>query len=58
MDYDHIYGPKNHKREEVGSLAARGASWDRILEEIKKCDLVCANCHRIRTFLKTHKNQI
>lgn len=22
-----------------------------ILEEIKKCDIVCANCHRIRTFI-------
>ena len=21
-----------------------------ILEEIAKCDLVCSNCHRIRTF--------
>lgn len=24
-------------------------SWDEILDEIKKCEVVCANCHRIRT---------
>jgi hypothetical protein len=23
-----------------------------MLEEIEKCDLVCANCHRIRTFTR------
>lgn len=24
-------------------------SWERILEEINKCIILCANCHRIRT---------
>lgn len=24
-------------------------SWDRLVEEAKKCDLVCSNCHRVRT---------
>jgi len=28
---------------------ARGHSWEKTLEEIAKCDLVCANCHRVRT---------
>jgi len=23
--------------------------WDKILNEMSKCDIVCANCHRIRT---------
>ena len=25
-------------------------SWNRIKIEVEKCDLVCANCHRIRTY--------
>jgi hypothetical protein len=25
-----------------------------VLREIAKCDLVCANCHRIRTFREKH----
>lgn len=24
----------------------------RLLEEIKKCDVVCANCHTTRTYLR------
>lgn len=26
-----------------------GYSWSRIMSEIEKCDVRCANCHRIRT---------
>lgn len=46
MDFDHRPGT-----EKVRNVAAmRGCSLKRLLEEIKKCDLVCANCHRLRTF--------
>jgi len=34
----------------------RGFSKKRILEEISKCELVCAVCHRIRTHI-TRKGQ-
>jgi transposase len=29
---------------------ARRYSWEKALEEVKKCDIVCANCHNIRTW--------
>ena len=44
MDFDHIIG---EKLENISHLI--NASWDRLLDEISKCDLVCSNCHRIRT---------
>ena len=44
MDFDHVRGDKEF---------TIGPSWatalDKLLEEIEKCELVCANCHRIRT---------
>lgn len=38
---------KGKKIVEVG----RARSEKAILREIKKCDLVCSNCHRIRTYI-------
>lgn len=49
MEFDHR---GNDKHEEVGYLVAMTKSWDIIQTEIGKCDLVCANCHRIRTKTK------
>lgn len=45
MDFDHR-DPKQ-KRFSISNDIAR--LWEKTLEEIAKCDLVCANCHRIRT---------
>lgn len=46
MDFDHVRGQK------IGSISRMlnaNLSLGTILEEIQKCDLVCANCHRERT---------
>jgi hypothetical protein len=46
LHFDHL--PGTVKRAEVGRL--RGwTTWRRLLEEIAKCEVVCANCHAIRT---------
>jgi hypothetical protein len=31
---------------------ARNHCWEEVLREIAKCDLVCSNCHRIRTHVQ------
>ncbi|MBX3471011.1 MAG: hypothetical protein KF878_29435 [Planctomycetes bacterium] len=46
MEFDHVRG---EKVEIVAYLVARMSSLERIREEVAKCDLVCANCHRVRT---------
>ena len=44
MDFDHCRGQKQFS---IGRLLS--ASLDKLVKEIDKCDVVCANCHRIRT---------
>lgn len=46
MDFDHR--DSNLKIMNVSEM--RHHSKKRILDEISKCDLVCSNCHRIRSF--------
>lgn len=46
MDFDHIY---DNKINNVSAMIGQLRSWKTISEEINKCELVCANCHRIRT---------
>lgn len=45
MDFDHRDG----KAFSI-SQAWRACSWDKVLAEIEKCDIACANCHRERTY--------
>lgn len=46
MDFDHVTDDKSF---EISEGVRRRKSLTAILNEIKKCELVCANCHRIRT---------
>ncbi len=50
MDFDHR-DPKL-KSGDVSRLLGSGRPMEIVLLEVAKCELVCANCHRIRTFLQ------
>jgi len=45
LDFDHT---SNDKSFDV-SFMIPDHSWEKVLEEIAKCEVVCANCHRLRT---------
>lgn len=49
LEFDHI---SNNKTFSVNQLLQEGRGWKRIKEEIDKCEVVCANCHRIRTYAR------
>ncbi len=45
LDFHHKDG--STKLFSMGQAPTRGYSWETILEEIAKCEVLCANCHRI-----------
>lgn len=51
LEFDHL--PGFEKVKDVARMVTGSTySWERILEEINKCEVVCANCHRIRTLIR------
>ena len=50
MDFDHITDDKVHNI----SWLINNRSWAAVEQEIAKCELVCANCHRVRTQDRMH----
>jgi hypothetical protein len=48
MDFDHR-NPSTKFRD-IADMIKRMNAWETVLAEIAKCDLVCACCHRLRTY--------
>lgn len=48
MDFDHVRGVKQKNVSELISTLSK----KKIDLEIAKCEIVCSNCHRIRTHLR------
>lgn len=53
LQFDHVNGKdfqiSNHSRH-TGSL-------EKIKQEVEKCEVVCGNCHALRTYIRRMKNQ-
>ena len=52
MHWDHL--PGHVKLDEIGSMVGSRRR-DAILTELKKCELVCANCHVMRTVRRARR---
>lgn len=50
MQFDHL--PGFEKSYEVGRMVIDKMNKELILAEIAKCELVCSNCHAIRTHIR------
>jgi len=46
LDFDHVRGDK---LDSISRMVMVGFSIKKISDEINKCDVRCANCHRIAT---------
>lgn len=49
LEFDHL----RDKEHNIAKMIGDGYSWSTILKEIKKCEVVCANCHRKRTYRRS-----
>lgn len=48
MEFDHVRGVK---RDNISTLVSSGkVSVETLEAELAKCELVCANCHRVRSY--------
>lgn len=46
MDFDHL----SNKKYNIARMSSGGVSIKKVLIEINKCEIVCSNCHRMRTY--------
>ena len=46
LEFDHVRG---HKKGTIRDVLIRTTRWEKVLEEIAKCEIRCANCHRRKT---------
>lgn len=53
MEFDHVRGDKV---ESIANLVNAAVKLEVIQAEVEKCELVCANCHRARTYQRGFNN--
>jgi len=50
LDWDH----RDPSKKKIQPRKLHTYSWETIERELKKCDVRCSNCHRIRTYKEKH----
>jgi transposase len=54
LEFDHL--PEHEKLFTIGGRRARDFTIQQLIEEIAKCDIVCSNCHKNRTYWRQNRN--
>ena len=49
LDFDHL----KDKKFSISGKGVKDNTLDAIIKEIEKCEIVCANCHRHRTYMRS-----
>lgn len=55
LDFDHVRGEKEGN---IADAPQKAWAMERLQKEIEKCDVRCANCHRIATHNRRITNQL
>lgn len=51
LEFDHL------RDKETNLSKLFGKKWERVLVELEKCELVCSNCHAIRTWERMNNDK-
>ncbi len=51
MDFDHV----GTKQAEIGKIINTTTSLKQLKAEIAQCEIICSNCHRVRTHNRLHR---
>lgn len=54
MQFDHVVGEKVDKINRM----VYTSSYEKVMEEVAKCHVVCANCHHQRTFWRDRLSRV
>jgi hypothetical protein len=54
LDFDHL----SDKKFQISGNGVKDNGLEAIIEEISKCEIVCANCHRHRTYMRSADKKI
>lgn len=55
MDFDHVRGTKKYR---IAWMLNKPCLLEEIKKEIAKCELVCACCHRVRTYERSQQQRL
>lgn len=55
MDFDHVMGVKKFNISQAHKLTITETE---LLDELDKCELICSNCHRLRTYYRITDSQL
>lgn len=53
LEFDHKPGQKISREHEISRLIHRNATKEEFMEEFAKCEVRCANCHRIKSMVES-----
>lgn len=48
LEFDHINGDRIDRSHKISALLL--SSWNRVVEELEKCQLLCKDCHTVKTW--------
>ena len=54
LDFDHL----RDKSFGITEASAKKVSMENLLAEIDKCEIVCSNCHRHRTYMRSKNKEL